>query len=200
MQVDPVEVRKRQTVDRAKDAQGFAAERARIESELRDAQVSQLMSEAAQIVKAQVLAQVRKLETDGDFKKLPADWAANRPNWESIAQKVVDGIKTSRGVTIALPTVVSKSGSWLTEDELTALAVIMSGEEPPQKEGQNHGLRAAVLKRAVGRSLEVQSKLMMNPQIREVYQARLEYHENQVQQQQNAIIGRTMRQPVLGEQ
>lgn len=119
--VDPVEVRKKQTIDRAKDPQGFAAERARIEAELKEAQVSQLMSEAAQIVVAQVKTQTRKLETDGDFKKLPTDWAANRPNWESIAQKVVEGLKTTRGVTVALPTVVSKSGSWLTQNEVMTL-------------------------------------------------------------------------------
>lgn len=85
------------------------------------------------------------------------------------------------------------------EDELTALAIIMAGEEPLQKPNQNHALRAQVLQRAAQRSVEIQGKLATNAQIMEVYKARLQFHLNQVQQQQNAIIGRTMQQPVLGE-
>lgn len=85
------------------------------------------------------------------------------------------------------------------EDELTALAVIMSGEEPPQKPGQNHELRAQVLQRATQRSMEIQAKLQSSPQIAKVFTARLEYHLNQVQQQRNAVIGRTMQQPALAE-
>lgn len=88
------------------------------------------------------------------------------------------------------------------EDELYALSVIMAGEEPLQKPGQNHQLRANVLERAVQRSMEIQRKLSdpASEQIREVYQARLQFHLNQVQQQQNAVIGRTMVQSAMGQQ
>lgn len=118
--IDAVEVRKRQTKDRAKDPTGFAEERARIETELRNEQVAQLLSEAQQIIKAQISGQVRKLETDGDFRKLPADWATTRISWESIAQKIVEGLKTSRGVTVPLPKVVSKA-EWLSAEQVGAL-------------------------------------------------------------------------------
>lgn len=118
--VDPVEVRKRQTKDRAKDPAGFAEERTRIETDLRNEQVGQLLSEAHQIIRAQVSGQVRKLEADGDYRKLPADWATTRIGWESIAQKVVEGIKTTRGVDIPLPKVVIK-GEWLSAEDIAAL-------------------------------------------------------------------------------
>lgn len=118
--VDPVEVRKRQTKDRAADPAGFAEERTRIEAELKKEQVGELMAEANQIVKAQVSGQVRRLETDGDFRRLPADWASTRIPLESIAQKVVEGLMATRGVTIPLPKVVSKA-DWLSAEQVAQL-------------------------------------------------------------------------------
>lgn len=118
--VDPVEVRKRQTKDRVKDPAGFAEERTKIETDLKNEQVDQLLTEAQQIIRSQISGQVRKLESDGQFRKLPADWATTRITWESIAQKIVEGLKTSRGVTIPLPKVVSKA-EWLSADQVSAL-------------------------------------------------------------------------------
>ncbi|MES2465656.1 MAG: hypothetical protein V4675_00010 [Verrucomicrobiota bacterium] len=37
-----------------------------------------------------------------------------------------------------------------------------------------------------------------NDQIRAVFEARVKYFQNQLQQRLNAIIGRTMQQPVMG--
>ncbi|MCC6677208.1 MAG: hypothetical protein IT436_08690 [Phycisphaerales bacterium] len=118
--VDPVEVRKRQTKDRVKDPAGFAEERAKIEADLKNEQVALLLTEAQQIIKSQISGQVRKLESDSEFRKLPADWATTRIGWESIAQKVVEGLKASRGVTIPLPKVVSKA-EWLSAEQISAL-------------------------------------------------------------------------------
>lgn len=84
-----------------------------------------------------------------------------------------------------------------TEDELSQLAIIMAGEEPPQKQGQNYGLRLQVLERALQRSQEINRKVGDVPQIAEVLNARMEFFRNQLGQQQNAIIGRTMQQTAM---
>ena len=86
------------------------------------------------------------------------------------------------------------------EDEQVQLAIIMGGDEPPQKAGQNFALRLEVLQRALPNSKEVQKKMAENDQIRAVLEARVKYFQNQLQQRQNAIIGRTMQQPVMGGQ
>ena len=86
------------------------------------------------------------------------------------------------------------------EDEQVQLAIIMGGDEPPQKDGQNYALRLQVLQRALANSKEVQKRMGENDQIRAVLEARVKYFQNQLQQRQNAIIGRTMQQPVMGGQ
>lgn len=86
------------------------------------------------------------------------------------------------------------------EDEQVQLAIIMGGDELPQKDGQNYALRLQVLQRALTNSKEVQKKMGENDQIRAVFEARVKYFQNQLQQRQNAIIGRTMQQPVMGGQ
>lgn len=84
------------------------------------------------------------------------------------------------------------------ENELSQLAIIMSGAEPPQKQGQNYALRLRVLQTFIAASTEIQNKLNSNEQIKAVMEARMKFFRNQMQQQANAIIGRTMQQPVMG--
>ena len=84
-----------------------------------------------------------------------------------------------------------------TEDELTQLAIIMSGAEPPQKQGQNYALRLGVLERFLQASQEIQQRLTGNEQMKAVFSARVKYFQAQMQQQQNAITGRTMQQTVM---
>lgn len=121
IQLDPVDVRKRQTIDRAKDPAGFAAERERIESQLRDEKADRLVSDADEAIKAEVQRVLRKLPSENGYHVLPADWATTRPTWESVAQAAVDQVKQRTGVAIPLPTVTVRSGEWLTVRDLRQL-------------------------------------------------------------------------------
>lgn len=121
IQLDPVDVRKRQTIDRAKDPAGFAAERERVESQLREEKADRVVSDADEAIKAEVQRVLRKLPSENGYHVLPADWATTRPTWESVAQAAVDQVKQRTGVTMPLPTVTVRTGEWLTVRDLRQL-------------------------------------------------------------------------------
>lgn len=84
-------------------------------------------------------------------------------------------------------------------DEEMNFAIIYSGGEPEMKEdGQNFGLRLQVLQRKL-------DLMDQNPELQEgwtplkmqILQARMQHLQGQVQQQENAVIGRRMGQQVL---
>lgn len=82
-------------------------------------------------------------------------------------------------------------------DEENNFAKISAGIEPPMlAEGQNYPLRLQVLMGIVQKNPEALQKL--SPTSREIFQARVEHLQNQVQQLRNAQIGRQVGQPVLG--
>lgn len=84
------------------------------------------------------------------------------------------------------------------KDELNNFTQINSGIEPDMvAEGQNFPLRLQVLMGIAQKNPEAIQKL--TPKSREIYQARLEYLQNQVQQMKNAQIGRQVGQPALGQ-
>lgn len=75
-------------------------------------------------------------------------------------------------------------------DELTMISIIVAGEEPPFVQGQNHALRAQVMRRAVQRSPRLDAIIRADPQVAKVFEARLAMHDQQVTQDQNRVIGR----------
>ena len=81
------------------------------------------------------------------------------------------------------------------EDEEAAFPKIATGVEPPQLEGQNYTLRLETLL-GIGRK-NPESYARLTPVSRQILAARIQYFQNQIQQQANAIIGRTMRQTAL---
>lgn len=84
------------------------------------------------------------------------------------------------------------------KDELNNFTQINSGIEPDMvAEGQNFPLRLQVLMGIAQKNPEAIQKL--SPKSREIYQARMEYLQNQVQQMKNAQIGRQVGQPALGQ-
>jgi hypothetical protein len=84
------------------------------------------------------------------------------------------------------------------QDEENNFAKIASGVEPPMvAEGLNFPLRLQVLTSIPQKNPEALAK--MTPKSREIYQARVEYLQNQVQQMKNAQIGRSVGQPALGQ-
>ncbi|MFO0834953.1 MAG: hypothetical protein U0638_08285 [Phycisphaerales bacterium] len=124
IQVDPVDVRKRQTVDRTKDPAGFNAERETVTAQLRNEKVDRIITDADEAIKAEVQRVLRKLPTENGYHVLPADWATTRPSWEAIAQAAVEQVKQRSGVTMPLPTVTVRASDWLTVRDLRQLSGI----------------------------------------------------------------------------
>jgi hypothetical protein len=118
---DPVEVNKRYLQDRAKYPGEFPAERARVEQDLKAEKIAQVMQEAHRTIQAEVLRSTRRLEPDGRYKKLPADWAQSRPKMEAVAQAVVDQVAKAAGITLPLPAVTTLSARWQTYADLSAI-------------------------------------------------------------------------------
>lgn len=83
------------------------------------------------------------------------------------------------------------------EDEENNFTKINAGIEPQMvKDGLNFGLRLQVLQGIAQKNPEALQK--MSPKSREIYQARMEYLQNQVQQQKNAVDGARVGVPALG--
>jgi hypothetical protein len=83
------------------------------------------------------------------------------------------------------------------KDEEDNFAKISAGVEPEMvAEGQNFQLRLQVLQGIGQKNQEALQKL--SPMSRQIYDARLKYLANQVQQMRNAQIGRQVGQPALG--
>ncbi|MFM9994543.1 MAG: hypothetical protein ACKVU4_01945 [Phycisphaerales bacterium] len=119
---DPVAVNKRYLQDNKQKYKGdFAAERAGVVRDMKAERVAEVMQEAHRAIQAEVLKVTRRLEPDGRFKKLPADWAAQRPRFEPVAAVVVEQVKKALGVTIPLPTVTVRAADWVTRTDAASL-------------------------------------------------------------------------------
>ncbi len=121
VQLDPIEVSKFYAKNRDKYQGDFAVEKTNVERDLRDTKVGEIMADADRIVRSEVSRTLRKLDTEGGYKKLPADWDAQRPKFETIAAAIVDALKTTQKVTIPLPQVTIKAADWLTADTLRSI-------------------------------------------------------------------------------
>ena len=124
IEIDPVDVRKRQTVDRAKDPAGFNAERETITTQLRNEKADRVISDADEAIKAEVQRVLRKVQTENGYHVLPPDWEKTRPSWEAVAQAAVEQVKQRAGVTMPLPTVTVRTGDWQTMRDLRQLSGI----------------------------------------------------------------------------
>jgi hypothetical protein len=125
--LDPVEVRKRYNRDHpGKYAGEFAAERPNVEKDIVGEAADKAMQDAQLAVHAEVLKATQSLESDGRFKKLPADWDAKRPKMEAVARAVVEQAKAG-GLTIPLPEISVKGNQWLTKSDLAGLPGIGTG-------------------------------------------------------------------------
>jgi len=83
-------------------------------------------------------------------------------------------------------------------EEQIAYTKIAAGTEPElPAEGQNHQLRLQVLLGIIQGNPEVQQRYASGGKFREMLDARIQGHQFQVQQQQNAIIGRQGVMPAL---
>ena len=84
------------------------------------------------------------------------------------------------------------------EDEQAAFAKIAAGAEPPLKEGgQNAQVRLQTLQGIIQSNPAVQQRYQQDEIFRKMIDARAQAFQFQLQQQQNAVIGRTGAQPAL---
>ncbi len=119
---DPIEVRKRWTQNRATYTRDFADERARIETELRAQEAERLMVEADGVIRREVLAKTRQLETDDSgHLVVPADWDQRRPRMSDIALRLVADLEASEGVRVPMPRVESREAGWLNAQDLSTI-------------------------------------------------------------------------------
>jgi hypothetical protein len=84
------------------------------------------------------------------------------------------------------------------EDEQGAFAKIAAGTEPPLREGgQNAQVRLQTLQTIIQSNPAVQQRYAQDEIFRSMIDARAQAFQFQLQQQQNAVIGRTGAQPAL---
>jgi hypothetical protein len=84
------------------------------------------------------------------------------------------------------------------EDEQGAFAKIAAGTEPPLKEGgQNAQVRLQTLQQIIQSNPAVQQRYQQDEIFRKMIDARAQAFQFQLQQQQNAVIGRVGAQPAL---
>lgn len=96
----------------------------KIEQDVRTEELAKVMRAVDQTVKSEFERSTRKLEADGDYKKLPANWATIRPDFNLMRDSIVERVKAMTGTTIPVPTVTVKDAQWLTKSDLAALSGI----------------------------------------------------------------------------
>jgi hypothetical protein len=87
-------------------------------------------------------------------------------------------------------------------DEQNILARMVSGIESPMtpQMGMNYELRLQILQQTISSNPELQSMIEQRPMLQKMLVNRMKFLQFQVQQQQNAVIGRVGTAPVLPDQ
>lgn len=152
VKLDPVAVNKEYLADRKKYPGEFAVERPKIEKEMTDKRVAQVMDEAERAIKGAVRTSLRGVPEDGAFKTLPADW--KRPTMETLADTIAHSVETA--TTIKLPTpAVQVRDVFLTQEEVKQLpgigtAKIKMGSRPMDVVDMMFAVRELEPKRSSG--------------------------------------------------
>jgi len=126
--LDPVAVQKQYQLNRTKYPGEFAAEKAGIETELRNAKVEQALSQLDAVYKARVKSATRRLESDGGIKRLPADWDTQRPKMADLAADVSQAVREATGIVVPLPSVTVLASTWTRLDSVQNLPGIGAAE------------------------------------------------------------------------
>jgi len=121
VKADPVAAYTRWKNNRTQYTKEFVDEKTRVEDDLKNELVTTVMNDAEKVVRAEVQRAIKKLDEQGGYRVLPANWDEVRPSLESIAKLVREQIKNVHGVDIQEPLVTLKTGSWLNADDLSKL-------------------------------------------------------------------------------
>lgn len=121
---DPIAVNKEFQLNRDKYPGEFSTEKAKIEQALIKAKTEEIIAEIDRVYKARVRSATRRLEADGPLKKLPADWASQRPTMEALAAEVHQAVEESQGLKLPAFTVTRLAERWTRIDDVGSLTGI----------------------------------------------------------------------------
>lgn len=116
---DAIEMRKRWQTNRERYAGEFEMERGRVESVMRDEATQTAMTEADQVIKADIVQQARKFGAEGAWQRLPADWREQSVRLDALATAVADRLEARVGARIEPRT--AQREVWLTATDLPSL-------------------------------------------------------------------------------
>jgi len=120
--IDAVEASKYQQLNKDKYPGSFSEERASINAELKRQKAQQIIAQAENAVRAEMLRATRTLERRDGYVSLPGDWQEQHPTLEAIAQHVVEQVKEANdGLVIPLPKVTIRNSAWLDQQEVYAI-------------------------------------------------------------------------------
>ncbi|HED53675.1 MAG TPA: hypothetical protein ENJ00_05680 [Phycisphaerales bacterium] len=120
--IDPVEASKYQQLHPDQFPGTFSEEKPRIEAELRRKKADDILNQVENFVRAEMLRASRTLEREGNYLKLPDNWAEIRPSLDQIAETIVQRIKEANdGLEIPKPKVIVHDESWLAATDIVAL-------------------------------------------------------------------------------
>jgi len=114
---DPVQVRRRWQEQGGEGS--FSEAREEIENEVKRERVQQILSDADEVIRGEILSATRGLEREGIYRAVPDGWTA--PDLERIAGDVVEAVRDRHGVRIPRPVVNRRTDRWLTASELGSL-------------------------------------------------------------------------------
>lgn len=121
--VDPVEVRKRWQLDQETYGDDFAAARTTVANEIREEETDRILNDIDRLVRSEILAATRRLESEGNYKVLPPEWEEIRPGFGDIASKIVTLVSEQTGVSIRPPG-AGVTPDWTTLSELGQLPLV----------------------------------------------------------------------------
>ncbi|KAA0216999.1 MAG: hypothetical protein DYG94_02155 [Leptolyngbya sp. PLA3] len=116
---DRVLVRKRYSEDRAAYPGEFEDERARIEREIVDQQVNDLMIDADRIIQGRIRAALKDSRRVDGYYQIDEHWGG--VTMESLAEAVVQDIKDQRGIDFPQPGITYRVDEWFTSEQLAGL-------------------------------------------------------------------------------
>lgn len=148
-----------------------------------------------------------------DVRTLDAEFVKKR--WEAIEKAfsldrtgVLNDVAVTRWILasidpnladIAVPDVQAATAEEI-EEEKAAVAMMASGVEPSMKEGgQNFRLRLQVMQQTIQANQELMALYQQGGNFAKMVEARRQHFEFQLEQQQNAVIGRVGARPALEE-
>jgi len=137
---------------------------------------------------------LKKLNVMKEVLAMDTQSVVNRPVITEWAMRSIDPMLGAKAVMD-----VQVANDRETSEEQDAFTKIMAGTEPAMREGgQNFALRLRVLQDILQRNPDIQAALQDKPTSLAMLQARMKHLEFQVQQEQNANIGRLGAVPALG--